>query len=531
MYKIISTLLIFCFCISSIKINLVKADEWKINPSTGTPIVASKEEGYCKAVPPMSWPNFLNGSYLFLGGACALGGLVSFLTTAGSLSWGLSQIYSLKYCYEDVKELGFNVKTRIKNKLTSSHKDPDKTIAALKNSFKEIKGQETPKSTIERFLYMIIHDKNLAHMNEYEYSHADVMLFIGASGVGKTLAALKVAGAQGEEPLVLSAADVDRRSNETLIDQLFGLDVDRYGNNSSLKRSKNLAKYLKAHPKRGVIIINESDKLNPNGELDEILRGAMDSGTVNIKGQVFDFSGALIILTSNESSSCVNKGNFAALNPEEEEDGTGSRTIAMHDKSFLNRVKIVEFDNLTRKEYFKIAQKEFSEKVVDYWKKYADTQLVIPDETFEKIATKTEKENKGARYLDRIRANLVKEVIEKVKNGKTNVAAKRSKLFVYYDELLDRFELSKQQISDYYDHDLAETAAVDASQISEKAKPDLQLVENHEVLKTPECAVTTEDKASADCKDKFFDSTTDCSNDERADSHLAENIKTALVAA
>lgn len=381
---------------------------------------------------------------------------------------------------------------------------------------------------------MIVHDKNLAHMNKYEYNHADVMLFIGASGIGKTLAALKIAQALEEEPLVLSAADVDRRSKDTIIEQLFGLDVDRYGYNSSLKKSKNLAKYLKAHPKKGVIIINESDKLNPNGELDEILRGAMDTGIVNIQGQVFDFSGALIILTSNESSSCVNKGNFAALNPEDEEDGTGSRTIALHDKSFLNRVKIVEFDNLTRKEYFKIAQNEFSEKIIDYWKKYAGVELLISDETFEKIAQRAEKENKGARYLDKIRANLVKEVIEKVKIDETNVATEGSKLFVYYDKLLDKFELSPQQIPDYYASESEESTATDADQTSEKPKLDSQLIEKHEASKTPERTVETEDKASNDCMDKPSNSEIDCTNgkiNEKEDLHLSEDVKPTPVAA
>lgn len=35
----------------------------------------SIEEGYCKDIPTMSWSNILNGSYLFLGGAYALGSM------------------------------------------------------------------------------------------------------------------------------------------------------------------------------------------------------------------------------------------------------------------------------------------------------------------------------------------------------------------------------------------------------------------------------------------------------------------------
>lgn len=372
----------------------------------------------------------------------ALRKLISFFTLSGTLAWSFSQIQSLKYCYEDLKELIWNLKVFFKQIFYFNHIEPNKIIADLKKHFETIEGQTKSKNTIESFLYTIIHDKNLAQLNKYKYNHADVILMIGPSGVGKTLAANEIAKALKINPLVLSSADVDLSSSDTIIEQLFGL-YSEYGN-SPIKKSKILAKYLSAHPRNGVIVINEYDKLNPKGELDEILRAAVDNGIVNIKGQVFDFSGMLIILTSNESSSCINRGNFDKINLEKETDNTGSRTIALHDKSFLNRIKIVEFDNLTQIEYFKIAKKEFHKKVIDYWEKFAGIKLIISDETYKKIAIKAENNNKGARYLEIIRANLVREIIKMMKDDEDFSQNKNHTFFVYYDELLEKFEIKEQ---------------------------------------------------------------------------------------
>lgn len=147
MKKFITYILILNMCFFVGTSNASYAISGAVNPATNIPN-ASMEQSYCKDIPPMSWSNLLNGSFLFLGGACALGSMTSFLTTAGAVAWGFSQIHSLKYCYEDVKELGIDVSAWLKSKFTSTHREPGKTIAALKKSFKEIKGQETPKSTI-----------------------------------------------------------------------------------------------------------------------------------------------------------------------------------------------------------------------------------------------------------------------------------------------------------------------------------------------------------------------------------------------
>ncbi len=75
---------------------------------------------------------------------------------------------------------------------------------------------------------------------------------------------------------------------------------------------------------------------------------------------------------------------------------------------------------------------------------FTGIELVISDETFEKIAIKAESENKGARYLEKIRANLVREIIELLKKYEESDQNKYLKFSVNYDELLDKFELKEQ---------------------------------------------------------------------------------------
>ncbi len=379
-----------------------------------------------------------------------LGGAIEIL---GNLSKSFYQIGIANYYFQILM-------TKINNGLTRFSKRFEKDltvnekISMLKTLCEGVKGQEIAKTRVFSIIYGIIHDKNQAQISGEKYAHGDVLYFVGPSGVGKTfLAEHCIAPVMSKKtPYIISASEVDKSSGkETVIDQLFGLDkygvrygygygdgYEDYGGNVLSKR-KNLVDYLENNP-GGVVIINEYDKMWCH-ELDEIFRSIMDQGIVTVKGQKIDCSGTTFIITSNECSMSVFEGNQDEIKKEDIDDGTGSRTYIKHEKSFLNRIKIVEFSNLTAEEYEKIALKEFNEKVVDYWKnpEVAGINIELGD-TVKHVALRVESQNEGARCITDIRYKLIHDIVTKITDSSIEQYTGKT-IYVSYDENTNEFTL------------------------------------------------------------------------------------------
>ena len=99
--------------------------------------------------------------------------------------------------------------------------------------------------------------------------------------------------------------------------------------------------------------------------------------------------------TSDDST--VNKDNVATV-PSNLDNGVNthikdaevedlSRTSVSHDKSFMNRLTMVEFDRLNLKDFEEIIKSEYGESVPKYWKSYANMTLDI-SAIFKPIAKK-----------------------------------------------------------------------------------------------------------------------------------------------
>ncbi|MBR1779461.1 MAG: AAA family ATPase [Clostridia bacterium] len=320
----------------------------------------------------------------------------------------------------------------------------NETMARLHAGLQELKGQENAKKEITKIVSGIAHNKNQAAFNKEEYSHGDVIYILGPSGVGKTFVSLRIAYAlSNHEPFIISASEVDLQNKDTVIDQLFNFDDYYFGYGASIKECKRLVKYLKNH-KGGVVIINEYDKMwSP--ALDEVLRTITDQGIINIRGQTIYCKGTTFIITSNECTQAIESGNQDLISDAKEiDDGTGSRTnLVKHDRSFLNRVKKVIFENLTEEDYENIAKNEYGEKFKNYWKDFANIDLNM-ESIYSHIAKKAVKENKGSRIINSVMDGLTKELAEFTEENNRK-GQEPINVCVSYDEDADKFSLDVQK--------------------------------------------------------------------------------------
>ncbi len=345
-----------------------------------------------------------------------LSSLAKQIATIGAAQWTVSQLWNQ---FLDFRKY-------VDRKINTEELSLDDAFGNLDKLFKEIKGQEKAKKQVKSIVYGILHRKNQAKLMGHKYDRGDVLYFAGPSGVGKTLMAKGLAKYKilttNADPFYMSASEVDKESSESVVDQLFGnkyyggyggYGYDNGGRNV-ITKPKNLVKYLNDNPD-GIVIVDEYDKMwSP--ALDEVFRTIVDKGTISVKGQTIDCSGITFILTSNESKSSLEGGNQDQTQDKDVDDGTGSRTKIKHDKSFINRLQPVEFENLSSAEYAQIINKEIKKDLVDYWAdpNVKGLKVNLDEKCLKDMAVVVEKKNQGARYITKLQSDLFRDISMKV---------------------------------------------------------------------------------------------------------------------
>ncbi len=370
------------------------------------------------------------------------GGVWSALKSLFNSGGGVFAFFMVSIFVNKITQMYKTLKAKIEAGKVEKPVDPIATMQMLDMLMFSIKGQEGAKRQIRSTVLNIV-DKNaqfMANKNSKKAGPgANVIYMVGPSGVGKSFSAeiiRKVLSGFSADPFVIEASDIDKQSKASAVDQLVGMRIKRI-NNSEYYEYSPLIIRLKAIPNT-TVVINEYDKMHSK-ELDEKLRTIMDQGYINVNGEKIDCSAATFIITSNESYGSVHKNNNEVDNVD---DGTGSRTFIDHDKAFLNRIKLIEFDNLSAPEYREIAFEPFIKLAIRYKAQYGiDIDL---NGTVDTVAKRTEQLNKGARpifaYLEDLNDKLLNEVVLcNLKKGHSQTL----KYKVYFDENNDSFTLEK----------------------------------------------------------------------------------------
>ena len=344
-----------------------------------------------------------------------------------SMSFGQSSFVTILFAMQAVgmvRQYYQNFKTKMEAGKIEKPIDPVATMQILDMLMENVKGQEKAKQQIRSMVLNIV-DKNAQFMavnnSKKAGPGASVIYMVGPSGVGKSFSAdiiRKVLSGFNAEPFVIEASDIDKQSKSSAVEQLFGMKIRRVSNSEVYEYAPFIQR-IKAIPNT-VVIINEYDKMH-SPELDEKLRTIMDQGYINVNGEKIDCSAATFIITSNESYGSVNKGNNEF---DDVDDGTGSRTFINHDKAFLNRIKLIEFDNLSAFDYKQIATVPFAQLAARYKVQYG-INLDL-NGTIDAVAQRVEELNKGARpiftYLESLNDKLLNEVVlQKLNSGSRNI--------------------------------------------------------------------------------------------------------------
>lgn len=344
-----------------------------------------------------------------------------------SMFFGQSTFVTILFAMQAVgmvRQYYQNFKTKMEAGKIEKPIDPVATMQILDMLMENVKGQEKAKQQIRSMVLNIV-DKNAQFMavnnSKKAGPGASVIYMVGPSGVGKSFSAdiiRKVLSGFNAEPFVIEASDIDKQSKSSAVEQLFGMKIRRVSNSEVYEYAPFIQR-IKAIPNT-VVIINEYDKMH-SPELDEKLRTIMDQGYINVNGEKIDCSAATFIITSNESYGSVNKGNNEF---DDVDDGTGSRTFINHDKAFLNRIKLIEFDNLSAFDYKQIATVPFAQLAARYKVQYG-INLDL-NGTIDAVAQRVEELNKGARpiftYLESLNDKLLNEVVlQKLNSGSRNI--------------------------------------------------------------------------------------------------------------
>ena len=233
-------------------------------------------------------------------------------------------------------------------------------------------------------------------------------IFLGTSGVGKTLVAETLAEVLFESTESLIRLDMSEFSEAHTVSRLLGSPPGYVG----YEEGGELTERLRHRP-YSVVLLDEIEKAH--SEVFDALLQVLDNGQlIDGKGRLVNFRNSCVIMTSNVGSHLIRKeGGIGFVS---ETDSRRSREAAYHHLSqklteelrrvfkveFLNRVdSIVVFRPLTKPVVRRIA-KLLLREVADRLKTEQTIKLEVESEVYDFLVEKGYSEEFGARELRRV---------------------------------------------------------------------------------------------------------------------------------
>ncbi|HEY4694644.1 MAG TPA: ATP-dependent Clp protease ATP-binding subunit [Candidatus Nanoarchaeia archaeon] len=248
-------------------------------------------------------------------------------------------------------------------------------------------------------------------------------IFLGTSGVGKTLVAHTLAEVLFNDPEALVRLDMSEFSERHTVARLVGAPPGYVG----FEEGGELTEKLKHRP-YSIILLDEIEKAHP--EVFNVLLQVLEDGRLTDgKGRVVNFRNTIIIMTSNVGSHLIKKEGklgFSRVEASKNEDeghyqDVSSKLLEELKKNFkvefLNRVDLtLVFRPLTKGDIIQIAKlslKEVKERL-----KVNKIKLEVSSEVLSWLSVKGFSTEFGARELRRLIAeNIENPLSEKILSG------------------------------------------------------------------------------------------------------------------
>jgi ATP-dependent Clp protease ATP-binding subunit ClpC len=225
-------------------------------------------------------------------------------------------------------------------------------------------------------------------------------MFLGPTGVGKTLLAKKLAEYLFDSSDTLIRMDMSEFMEKFTVSRLVGAPPGYVG----YEEGGQLTEKVRRHP-YSVVLLDEIEKAHP--DVFNLLLQVMDEGRLTDSlGRRIDFKNTILIMTSNVGSRQLKEfGSGVGFNTgvpsKEQSQAIVSKALSrVFSPEFLNRVDdIVMFDQLDRKAIFEIIDLELK----DFYKRISNLgyKLTTTDKAKNFIAEKGYDVQYGARPLKR----------------------------------------------------------------------------------------------------------------------------------
>ena len=256
----------------------------------------------------------------------------------------------------------------------------------LDKMFDKLYLTEDTKSQLKKVMVSIDNERSKYLQEGKAYNHGDV-IYVDGPRLSNKVDALKTVFAFGQ-PCVYSLSDMDKETEKSKVEQIFGPtseDKKTKGNvfsyiknlfNKSDKH-KSLYSYIKSHPGFGCVILKDYDSLRDK-DVDEALEKIIDTGKKTLSGEEIDCSGITFILTTNS-------GNYSNVHLNKK---INHKLSGCCDSSFLNKLKIVDFDMTAEQKVRNCIESITREYFLQRYTSDVEINVILSDEEVNKIVEK-----------------------------------------------------------------------------------------------------------------------------------------------
>ena len=323
----------------------------------------------------------------------------------------LNKLNSLELTTTNSKEVSINdiasvINNRCSIPMYEVLSDSVKSIKTIEDSLsKTIIGQD---NAIKELISITKRIK-LGYKDNKCYS----LLFIGPTGVGKTLMAKNYAKSfLGESNFI--RLDMSEYSDATSINKIIGSNPGYVGYDD-----KNILGLIKEKP-NSILLLDEIDKAHPS--VINLFYQILDEGKIkDNQGNVIRFDHITIIMTSNVGFEEIKVG----FN-QNKEDEVISSLKTVFPPSFINRIdNIITFNNLNKDNLIDIINNR-----IDYIKnKYNNITINIDNSVLEEVINKCNYHEFGARKVNKVLSNIVEnKVVDAIINEKDSITITSNKV-------------------------------------------------------------------------------------------------------